>query len=248
MKSHKVHLGSSGWSYKHWKEKFYPEKMKPAEYLTYYARHYDITEINTSFYHTPRTSTVEGWANKVPKGFKFCPKMSRYLTHIKRLKEPEEPLEVFFNAFEPMLKMIGPVLVQLPPSLKFDKDVASNFYEVLHRKYKTYKFAMEVRHLSWLTEESFELMRSKKISFVISQSGVGFPYAEELTAKDVYIRFHGPKELYSSLYTDEMLEYYAGKIKAWVKAGHIIWAFFNNDWNCNALKNADTLKQMVGNI
>jgi uncharacterized protein YecE (DUF72 family) len=245
MRTGKIHIGTSGWSYKHWKEIYYPQKLKPTDYLSFYAKTFSISEINTSFYHLPKVQTIENWMAKVPKGFKFCPKISRYITHIKRLKEPDEPLQRFFDVFEPMKKMCGPVLVQLPPSLKFNEDVATYFFEALKTDYRDYDFALEVRHTTWLEKEPLELMRKYKVAFVISQSNNFFPYAEEVTAKNVYVRFHGPAALYASQYSEEQLEYFAEKFIAWSKEGRSIWAFFNNDIFGYAFKDASRLKEMV---
>lgn len=240
-----IHIGTSGWSYKHWKEIFYPKELKPTEWLTYFANTFSVTEINASFYRLPLKQTVEGWLNKVPDNFLFCPKINRYLTHIKRLKEPEEPLERFFNVFEPMKNRMGPVLVQLPPTLKFDYGVADNFYTVLKKHYGAYRFAMEVRHETWLAEDSLTLMAKYDIAFVISQSGKGFPYAETVTATDIYVRFHGPAELYSSCYSNEELQAFASLFKKWHKQKHKVWAFFNNDVHGYALQNGRTLAAML---
>lgn len=240
-----IHIGTSGWSYKHWKEIFYPKNIKPNEWLSFYADKFSVTEINSSFYHLPLKTTVEGWVNKVPSTFLFCPKMSRYLTHFKKLKEPEETLERFFEVFEPMQKKMGPVLIQLPPSLKFDYDTAENLYIILKKNYHQYQFAMEVRHETWMAEESLTLLAKYDIAFVISQSGKGFPYAETVTAKNIYVRFHGPEQLYASGYSDEQLEKFATLFKQWKKDEHVIWAFFNNDVFAHALHNAETLKAMI---
>ncbi len=241
----RIHIGISGWSYKDWKELFYPADLKPTQWLTYFSKTFNITEINSSFYHLPLKKTVEGWVQKVPGNFLFCPKISRYLTHIKRLKEPEEPLERFFSVFEPMKHKMGPVLVQLPPSLKFDRDVALHFYIVLKKHYPEYDFAIEVRHASWLDEDSLTLMAKYNMAFVISQSGKGFPYAETVTAKNIYVRFHGPKELYASSYDDETLQTFAKLFKRWKKEGHTIWAFFNNDYFGYAIKNCLRLREIL---
>src|SRR5215510_5510894 len=117
MYSSKINVGTSGWSYKEWKGIYYPNSLKPSDYLNFYAKELDVTEINTSFYHMPRASTVLQWTEKVPADFRFCVKMSRYITQIKRLKDIEEPLERFFKIFEPMKNQMGPILIQLPPSL-----------------------------------------------------------------------------------------------------------------------------------
>jgi uncharacterized protein YecE (DUF72 family) len=241
----RVHIGTSGWSYKDWREKFYPIGLKSTDFLKYYAQTFSCSEINSSFYHLPRASTIAGWMQKVPKDFVFCPKMSRYLTHIKRLKEPEESLSRFFEVFEPMKKQMGPVLIQLPPSLKFDHNLAQHFYAVLDRSYKGYSFALEGRHPTWIETDSLELMKTHDIALVISQSGVNFPYSEEVTSKNIYLRFHGPKELFKSAYPSAMLREYARKIKKWESAGHTIWAFFNNDWYTHAINNALELESLI---
>jgi len=242
-----IFIGTSGWSYKHWKGLFYPQKMKAANYLAYYAQHFDCAEINTSFYHLPKIETVANWAARVPPHFKFCAKMSRYLTHMKKLHEPEEPLQRFFEVFEPIEKQMGPVLIQLPPFLKFNYDVAGHLYQLLFTKYKQFEFVMEVRHATWLQEESLTLMAKYNIGLVIAQSGVSFPYSEMITAKNIYVRFHGPGALYASAYSDEALYLFAGKFKEWRKKGHIIWAFFNNDVHGYATEDAKRLMQMIKN-
>lgn len=235
-----IHIGTSGWSYKSWKGEFYPEKLKPTDYLSFYAQHYKVTEINSSFYHLPLASTVHKWVDQVPDDFLFCPKISRNLTHIKKLHDPEEPLKLFFDIFKPMKEKMGPVLIQLPASVKFDATTENIFYDILMSKYPEYEFAMEVRHESWFTDDSLDLMKKYNIAFVIAQSE-RFPYKEFITAKNIYIRFHGPKALYASSYSNQVLQEYANKFLAWQKKGHHIWAFFNNDINGHALDNTSTL-------
>ena len=162
---------------------------------------------------------------------------------MKKLSEPEEPLERFFGIFESMKKMMGPVLLQLPAILKFDYDKTEHIYQLMKNKFKKYEFVMEVRHDSWLQEESLKLMTRHDIGLVISQSGEGFPYSEVATAKNIYLRFHGPRELYASSYSDAVLKDFAGKFRKWEKEGHIVWAFFNNDVNGYAIKDA---KRLIG--
>jgi uncharacterized protein YecE (DUF72 family) len=143
---------------------------------------------------------------KVPDDFTFCPKMSRFLTHIKRLKDPEEQ-------------------------------------EL--RKQKGYSFAMEGRHETWLSKESLDLMTKYDIAFVISQSGAGFPYGEHVTSKNIYLRFHGPGKLYASLYDNDVMYEFAGKIKKWKGQGHTIWVYFNNDYFGYGIENGKTLASML---
>jgi uncharacterized protein YecE (DUF72 family) len=240
-----IHIGTSGWSYKHWKGIFYPPKLKATEWIVFYADHFKITEINASFYRLPLRETVVNWTKKVPHDFMFCPKMNRFLTHMKKLNEPEEILERFFEVFEPMQKMMGPVLIQLPPSLKFNYDKAEYLYKLLRSEYRKYSFVMEVRHDTWLQDDSLTLMTKYYIGLVISQSGNEFPYTEMVTAKNIYIRFHGPADLYASSYSDEMLYSFARKFRKWAKEGHQIWVFFNNDIHGYALGDAKRLAAMV---
>ena len=245
MSSENIHIGTSGWSYKHWRDNFYPKGTKSADYLSYYAEHFSTTEINTTFYHLPRISTVENWKDKVPDTFRFCIKMSRYLTQMKKLLEPEEPLERFITAIEPVKHLCGVVLLQLPPSLAFDYERADYLFSLLKKEYNDYQFALEMRHSSWLEIDSISLLTKYEIAFVISQSGNRFPYAEMITAKNIYVRFHGPDALYASSYSDDSLRYYAAKFLQWQKEGHTVWAYFNNDINGHAIANANALMNMI---
>jgi uncharacterized protein YecE (DUF72 family) len=241
----KIHVGTSGWSYKHWKEIFYPPKLKAAMRFNFYAQHFKTTEINASFYRLRTIETVRKWTDNAPDDFLFCPKMSRYLTHMKKLSDPEDTLQRFFEVFEPMQKKMGPVLIQLPPFLKFNYDKAEHLYSLLKRKYKQHGFVMEVRHDTWMQEDSLTLMTKYDIGLVISQSGSEFPYSEMITAKNIYVRFHGPKELYASSYSDKMLKSFTLKFKKWVKEGHVVWAYFNNDIHGYAIEDAKRLMAYV---
>ncbi len=241
----KIHIGTSGWSYKHWRGIFYPGNVKPAEYLTFYARHFPVSEINNSFYKLPTKGSVAKWIDSVPEGFLFCPKMSRYLSHLKKLRDPREPLERFFAVFDPFKEHLGPILIQLPANSRFHTEVAEAFYAETDQ-YEGYRFALEVRHPSWFLEESIGLMKKHGITLVFSQADQ-FPYDEEITAKDIYLRFHGPTALYSSSYSDQILEDYAEKFASWAEEGHEVWAFFNNDIGGHALNNAKKLQELVNN-
>jgi uncharacterized protein YecE (DUF72 family) len=241
----RIHIGTSGWSYKHWKERFYTAGVKPADYLRFYSQQFDCTEITASFYRMPTPETVEKWAATVPDDFRFCPKLSRYLTHIKRLREPEEPMERFFTAFSSMSKKLGPVLAQLPPNMKYDPERADHFFTLLSTRYSAHTFVLEVRHTSWLENDALDAMARHGIGLVVSQSGVGFPYSEMVTAQIVYLRFHGPAELYASPYSEEMLREYAQRILCWREEGHSVWAFFNNDIHGYAVQDARRLRALL---
>lgn len=243
--SGQIHIGTSGWSYKHWKGDFYPQGLPSTKWLDYYKGIFSTTEINGSFYRLPSVEMVEKWTAAVPDDFLFCPKMSRFLTHMKKLREPEEPLERFFSVFEPMKKKLGSILIQLPAMLGFNYDVAEHLYRLLKFKYTPYQFAIEVRHASWLEEQSLTLMTAFDISLVISQSGGVFPYSEMITARNIYVRFHGPDQLYASAYSDEMLKDFARKFKRWTSEGHVVWAYFNNDIHGYAPADALRLERLT---
>lgn len=240
-----IHIGTSGWSYKHWKEVWYPAKLPSTRWLPWYAERFSTTEINGSFYRLPSAETVEKWTEQVPPGFLFCPKMSRYLTHMKKLRDPEEPLERFFGVFAPMKAKMGPVLLQLPPMLAFHYDIVEHFFRLLQKSYGDYEFVIEVRHPTWMEEDCFTLMAKYNIGFVISHSADEFPYSEVITARNVYVRFHGPAELYASSYSDEMLKRYALLFRKWAREGHEVWAYFNNDIYCHAVRDAQRLEEML---
>lgn len=244
MNEFKIHIGTSGWSYKHWQGIFYPDEVKSAKYLEYFINHFDCVELNSSFYHLPLKSTVEGWMKRTPETFIFCPKLSRYITHQLRLTKVEEPLERFFGIFDIMINRMGPVLIQLPPGLPFDYQRTSSFLEILTSGYGEYRYAIEIRHKSWINDEAFKLLEKYRIAFTIADSGERYPYYEQITTDFVYIRFHGNGQLYASDYSDAEMELYAGKIKEWNK-NKTIWIFFNNDVHGYALKNAMKLRELV---
>lgn len=239
----KIYIGTSGWSYKHWRELFYPTTLAPTDYLAYYSQYFDTTEVNTSFYHLPRPETVAQWNSMVKKGFYFCPKISRYITHVKKLNNPGETLPRFFEIFDPFQKRLGPVLIQLPPNLSFNADKVTDFYKAL-QTYEGYKFSVEARHASWFEQESIHLMKRYRIGFVIGECGKRWPSCEAVTAKHVYIRFHG-KTGYDAAYTNRQLRAWARKILNWKEAGKTVWVYFNNDGNGNAIYNAQTLLLMT---
>lgn len=241
-----IHVGTSGWSYKHWKGLFYPATLKTSDWLSFYMQSFKVTEINTSFYHLPKETTTRMWAKKSEKDFRFCPKMSRYLTHMKKLNDPSETVARFFDSFSPLKRKLGPVLVQLPGFLKYDAVKAEALYKLFKRSYRYYRFAMEMRHETWFSPESIALLKKYNIAMVISQSGDRFPYKELVTANHIYVRFHGPRDLYASGYSDKELKYFASLFMDWKRKGHNIWAFFNNDIHGYAFKDASRLLKILG--
>jgi uncharacterized protein YecE (DUF72 family) len=245
MKSTVLYIGTSGWSYKHWSEIFYPKDIKPDKYLEFYITKFTCVELNSSFYNLPLNTTVTGWMNRTPDTFKFCPKLSRFITHQMQLVNIEGALQKYFDVFEGMKERLGPVLIQLPPGLSYDKSLIINFFDIIKEKYRHYRFAVEARNKSWINDSFLDLLSQHGIAFVIADSGNRFPYYETVTAGFVYLRFHGPEQLYASDYSENDLKLYAEKIINWLDEDKEVWVFFNNDYHGYAIKNAGRLREII---
>jgi uncharacterized protein YecE (DUF72 family) len=244
-KSKGLHIGTSGWSYSHWSEIFYPKELKPDKYLEYYITKFTCVELNSCFYHLPLKTTVTGWMNRTPETFRFCTKLNRFITHQLKLVNSEAALENYFNIFESMKDRLGPVLIQLPPGLSFDEPLIHGFLDLLKDHYSIYRFAIEVRNKSWINDSFFDLLVQHGIAFVIADSGNRYPFNETVTADFVYLRLHGREQLYSSDYSEADLKLYADKIISWLDKDKEVWAFFNNDFHGYAIHNAIGLREMV---
>lgn len=238
-------IGTSGYSYNHWWDGvFYPIDVKPGKWLEYYAKYFNSVELNVSFYRLPKKETFEGWRRRTPKDFRFVAKGSRFITHIKKLKDIEEPLEIFFENASGLEKKLAMVLWQLPPGMRVDIKKLEKFCKSL-KKYKKIRQAFEFRNISWFCEEVYEILHKHNFSLCIAHSG-RWPVVEELTADFVYLRFHGGGDvLYSSNYTEKELKDWATKVKKWLKEGRDIYAYFNNDAYGYAVKNALRLKELI---
>jgi uncharacterized protein YecE (DUF72 family) len=245
MVSEGLYIGTSGWSYKHWSGMIYPKEIKPDKYLEYYITKFSCVELNSSFYHLPLKKTVLGWKNRTPDSFRFCTKLSRYITHQMQLVNIEGALARYFDVFEELREKSGPVLVQLPPQLLYDKSLICNFLNLIKEKYSYYRFALEVRNESWIRDEFFGLLAQYGAAFVIADSGSRYPYYETVTTDFVYLRLHGREQLYASDYSDTDLGLYAQKIIHWLNEDMKVWVFFNNDYHGFAVSNAEKLKEIV---
>lgn len=240
-----LRVGTSGWTYGDWRGRFYPEQLKQQDYLPFYANHFTTTEINYSFYHLPRPKTYENWAAKVPEDFIFAVKASRFITHVKRLKGAEEAWRKFLEHASALGSKLGPVLLQLPPSLRCDTKLLSGFLKT-SRELTTARLAFEFRHASWFDPDALELLRKAGMGLVIAQSE-RYPEAPSVpTAPFVYLRFHGPGRLFASRYSDEQLKPWAERIRKWLTEGRTVYAYFNNDFEGHAIDNAKSLVRMAG--
>lgn len=240
MSSPRIYVGTSGFSYKHWKGVFYPEDITQKEWFNYYQEKFSTVELNTTFYHLPKKQIVEKWRDESPRGFTFSLKGSRYITHMKRLKDPKEPLAKFYNAIDPLLEKTGTVLFQMPERAKKNISRLENFLNELE-KYNTQN-VFELRHSSWWDGEVFDLLRRYNSCFCWYSMPGSVP-PEEVTADFLYVRMHGSTRLYKSKYRSSTLEKLAKKIyKLDVDRAYI---YFNNDSGGHAAQNALELKEVI---
>ena len=240
-----LHVGTSGWTYDDWRGIFYPEKLKPKDYFDFYARQFCTTEINSSFYHLPKLETFANWCAKAPEGFRFAVKASRLITHVRRLRDVREQWETFLKHAAGLGEKRGPVLLQLPPSFKRTDELLAGFLE-LSGELGAGEVAFEFRDPSWFHPDVLEIALRHRAALVIADSE-RYPQAPGVpTAGFVYLRFHGPGQMFSSLYTKEDLEPWAKRIVKWLAGGRDVYAYFNNDFEGHALTNARELRKLVG--
>jgi uncharacterized protein YecE (DUF72 family) len=235
-----VRIGCSGWNYKHWRDGvFYPPRLTPSRWLEWYARHFDTVEVNATFYRLPREPAAANWVETSPPGFLFAVKMSRYVTHVKRLRELPASLALFYERIAPLAHSakLGPVLWQLPPTFRRDD---ARLAEALPQL-PAGRHAFEFRHESWFADEVYELLRSHGVALVIADSP-RYPFQpHELTADFTFIRFHHGRRGRGGNYSERELEEWAQRIQAWRERADV-YAYFNNDWHGYAPRNARWLK------
>jgi len=236
-----IRIGTSGWHYKHWLGSFYPAKMAAAKMLAFYCERFDTVELNNSFYHLPKQPSLEAWRDSTPEGFCFAVKGSRYLTHMKKLKDPGQGLERFFGAVDTLEHKLGPILFQLPPNWELDLERLRIFIECLPR---WRRYAFEFRNATWSVDATYELLRRHNIAYCIFDlAGVQSPV--EVTADTTYVRLHGPGGKYQGSYSREALQGWAEWIHEWRGRLKGIYFYFDNDQAGYAAENALTLKELV---
>jgi len=236
-----IRIGTSGWYYDHWKGLFYPQELPKDRWFEHYARHFNTVEINNTFYHLPRASTLTRWQRLAPKGFLFAVKANRYITHVKKLKDVSEPLERFFEAVALLKGRLGAVLFQLPPSLSCDLELLAAFIKLLP---KGTGAVFEFRHRSWYAEPTLELLtRCRACLCIHDMPGSESPC--RATGDIVYARFHGTTGRYSGNYTARMLADWAGRLKQQARAARALYVYFNNDAHGHAVRNAGQLARLL---
>jgi uncharacterized protein YecE (DUF72 family) len=234
-------VGCSGWQYKHWRGDFYPLDVPQTRWFDYYAARFDTVEINNTFYRLPEQSTFAAWAARAPSGFLFAIKASRFLTHMKKLKDPEEPIERLFSRMRPLRKHLGPVLYQLPPGWKLDRERLEHFLQALPRGVR---HVLEFRDPSWYTDDVKALLARHGASLCLHDMH-GSATGRERIGPIVYVRFHGASGHYSGRYPDDRLRGWAEWLNEQRAAGADVYAYFNNDVGGHAPRDAVRLRQFV---
>ena len=237
----RIRIGISGWRYPPWRGVFYPKDLVQRDELRYASRHFSSIELNGSFYSLQTPHSYARWREQTPRGFVFAVKAPRFITHVKRLRGVGVPLANFFASGVFALEdKLGPILWQFPASVHYDHDLFARFFEGLPRDTQTasrlaashdahlkqrariaidrnrrLRHAIEIRHASFLDASFIALLREHRIALVVADTAGKWPYVEEVTAGFMYLRLHGDSELYSSGYTDQALDRWADRIRAW---------------------------------
>jgi uncharacterized protein YecE (DUF72 family) len=238
--------GTSGWNYKNWRGNFYPEDLPAKKFLSFYAQNFRSAEVNYSFYHLPRVTTYENWYATTPEDFVFALKLSRFITHIKRLNDVKQPWKDFLKGARTLKEKLGPILLQFPPSFKAKDENLKRVDDFLKYASKDdVRIAMEFRDKSCFEEPMLSTLRRYKAALVISHSS-RFPVPEVVaTGSFMYFRFHGPREWCSSSYSEAEMKEWGASIKSFMKNGLDAYAYFNNDARADAAPNAKLLSAIV---
>ena len=237
----RVHIGTSGWHYKHWKGPFYPADLPASKMLRWYVERFDTVEINNSFYRLPAPTALEGWCRETPSNFCFAVKASRFITHNKKLRDPKQTVKKFMTVIEKLERRLGPILFQLPPSWRVNVERLEEFIAALP---PAHRYAFEFRHESWNTPQVYNVLRRHNAGFCIYELA-GFQSPLEITADFTYVRLHGPGNKYQGDYSRETLGTWARRIAEWQKNLRHIFLYFDNDQAGFAPKNALELKSLV---
>lgn len=248
-RGNQIFIGTSGWSYSDWRGIFYPVDLSARQKLEYYSRRFRTTEINYSFYRLPKPLIYQNWYRETPSDFVFAVKVSRFITHVKRMKEIRQPFKLFWANARQLKEKLGPLLFQFPPSFKMSvlnlKRLEVFLKWVRNQKHNIpLRMAFEFRHQGWCCEDVCGLLKKYNVAWVIADSPV-YPKAEVVTADFAYVRMHGSRILFASKYTQKELEDLAIKIKRWLRRKKDVFVYFNNDFAGYAVENAQTLAKLL---
>jgi uncharacterized protein YecE (DUF72 family) len=236
-----VHIGTSGWHYAHWKGNFYPSALPTSKMLEWYSERFRTVEINNSFYRLPTEESVQNWKIRTPNDFCFAVKASRYITHNRKLIDPENSMAKFIAMLKGFGRKLGPVLFQLPPAWRLNQQRLKEFLQALPAGKH---YVMEFRNPTWYTTPLYELLRENNVALCISDlAGVLSPL--EITADFVYVRLHGPGNAYQGSYDAAALRQWATRIEQWNGQSRSVFCYFDNDQAGFAAKNALALRKKL---
>jgi uncharacterized protein YecE (DUF72 family) len=270
------HIGTSGWIYPHWRGRFYPAGLPGKQWLAWLAERFSSVEINATFYRLQCPGCFDRWRRETGDGFVFAVKASRYVTHMRKLAGGRSPLANFFA--QGVLRLgaqLGPILWQLPPQLGFSAERAESFFAALPRdlagaerlarrhdrrlpsraaitapdgRHHRIRHALEVRHPSWLADESLKLLSQHQVALVTADSAQKFPQSFVRTADFAYLRLHGSTRLYGSRYRDDELDCWAARVAERLFAGDDVFVYFDNDHQAHAPGDALRLIDRVARL
>lgn len=234
-------IGTSGWVYPHWRGVLYHGDQRT--WLDQYVAEFDTVELNGSFYRWPADDRYRSWHDRLPAGFEMAVKAPRGLTHARRLRDPDVWVERITRGLHALGDRRGPLIAQLHPVLERDDNLLDAFLTALPRWTRP---AIEFRHPSWNDDAVFAVLERHGAAYCV-MSGAHLPCVLRATAPLVYVRLHGPdrERLYAGSYSDDDLAWWADRIREWERAGHHVYAYFNNDGEGHAVRNARTLKRML---
>jgi uncharacterized protein YecE (DUF72 family) len=235
-----VFIGCSGWQYKHWRGDFYPAELPQSRWLEYYAQRFDTVEINNTFYRLPEAETFASWGKRAPRRFVYAVKASRFLTHMKKLKDPEDPLQLFFSRAIRLGPSFGPVLYQLPPRWPINLERFETFLRALP---KGRRHTVEFREPSWYHDDVFALLKRHRVSLCLHDMQ-GSASGQHAAGPFVYVRFHGTAK-YSGSYRDDTIEQWAQWLAERVREKMKVFAYFNNDTGGHAPRDAVRLRDAL---
>ena len=242
MKNQRIHIGTSGWHYPHWRGTFYPPEMKSGQFFEYYAQNFQTVEINNSFYHLPLVKTFQQWKENSPPDFIFALKASRFLTHMKKLKDVDAALSEMLERFSALGAKLGPIVFQLPPRWRVNAPRLAEFLSKLPRRFR---YAIEFRNPTWHVPEIYTVLEKFNVAFCIFDFG-SLHSPAQITSDMVYLRLHGPEDTpYSGLYSSRQLTEWADSISAWAGQVKAIYCYFDNDQAGYAARNAADLQHII---
>jgi uncharacterized protein YecE (DUF72 family) len=242
----RLHIGTSGWSYDHWEGVLYPKGLPTAKRRQVYTEHFDTVELNASFYRWPREQTFQTWNRELPPGFVMTVKAPRGLTHARRLNNPGPWIDRLVSSWHALRDRRGALLLQLHPAHERDDQRLDDFLSLLP---DWMRVAVEFRHPSWHVDEVMAVLERHRAAYVV-MSGPKLPCLLRATAPFVYVRFHGPDNdrMYAGSYSDDDMRWWADRIGEWRAQERDVYAYFNNDGHGHAVRNADTLRTLLGEL